>query len=80
MAAIKTTKIKSSWIAWSAHYPTTGGPVMILSLKNGRRYAYLGVSPQRYRAFLKAHSQGKYYCRSIRGKYTSIRIHVDDST
>jgi hypothetical protein len=75
--ATKAHKIESSFINWVAHYPTTGGPVMVMDLAEGRRYAYLGVSPQRFRAFLKAQSKGTYYGRNIKGQYTCIRIHVD---
>jgi hypothetical protein len=35
-----------------------------------RTYTYVGVSPQRYSQFKRAASQGSYFQRTIRGKYS----------
>jgi hypothetical protein len=47
---------------------------LTVTFNSGRRYAYFGVSPQRYRAFMAAPSKGQYLNYSIKGQYSYRQI------
>ena len=52
--------------------------VMRVRFSNGTEYDYETVSPTTYADFLEADSQGKFFHREIKGKFTSIKVEKDE--
>lgn len=74
---LKARQVESSFIEWIG-WATTGERVMVVSMKSGKRYAYLGVSRQRAEAMARSRSVGKYYCRFIKAQYPMLRLLVEE--
>ena len=51
-----------------------GAATLTITFNGGRRYAYLGVSPQRYRALCNAESKGQYVNAVIKPNYAFKRV------
>lgn len=48
--------------------------VLEVTFKSGRRYAYHGVSPTLFHAFMAAESKGSFFAREIRGKFEGVAV------
>lgn len=48
--------------------------VVLVEFKDGRAYAYIGVTRQRAVAMIRAASVGRYFARWIKGHYDYLRI------
>jgi hypothetical protein len=47
---------------------------MEVALTTGPVYQYVGVTPERHRAFVTAESLGQHFNKEIRGKYQTTRV------
>lgn len=68
--------VESSLIAQAKYEPTSQR--LYIKLKNGLAYRYDGVTRYTFNMFLNANSQGQYFNRFIKGKYSSQKIEGAD--
>lgn len=47
---------------------------LTVSFASGGRYAYFGVPPQEYRAFVQAESKGRFFQHHILDRYPFARL------
>ena len=64
-------KLKSSLLSEAAYNDET--MELTLTLNNGGEYVYQGVSKERFEEMLASESAGKFYLKSIKGKYETIK-------
>jgi hypothetical protein len=70
--SIAMPAVQSSTIAWAEYDKQT--QVMEVRFHNGGIYIYSDVEPETYQNFLDAESQGKFFNRFIKDKYSTKRL------
>jgi hypothetical protein len=64
--------VTSSFLASVGYDPLTW--IMELEFHSGRVYEYYNISQGTYNGLMSASSQGRYFCRIIRGDYYCERV------
>lgn len=64
--------INSSHIASSSYDPAEN--TLTITFRDGRSYAYHGMSSIEHQAFMQAPSAGQHFRRHIRGKYPHTKL------
>ena len=73
--AVTMTPVSSSWIAALGWEGVRGKPGKVrMETKDGNVYEFFGVPWTFYRLWLESESHGRFYAKSIRGRYPEHRV------